>query len=187
MKTEESNQIISPSKVGKLPIELPAGFEASVTNGCLEVSHKGSTTSMPLHKAVLVECKDNVLSFSARVLNQESKKFVGTMRALAYNLIHGLDKGFEKQLELHGVGYRAKLVGKNIELSVGFSNPVSFVVAEGVSIDVPEPTKIVVTGADKQKVGQVAANIRAIRPPEPYKGKGIRYKGEVIFKKEVKK
>lgn len=144
------------------------------------------TLEQQLHEAVAINRDDKVLSFTPANEDQ-GWAMVGTMRSLVNNMITGVSQGFEKKLELVGVGYRAQAQGKNLNLSLGFSHPVVFEVPDGVTVETPSQTEIVVRGCDKQQVGQVAAKIRAYRPPEPYKGKGVKYADEVIVRKEAKK
>ena len=169
------------SRIAKKPIELPSGVEFSV-NG-REVSAKGpkGKLSVTLHAAVELKQEDNVLILSPKDGRQSSLAVTGTMRSVIGNIVEGVSSGFEKKMQLVGVGYRAQA------LSLGLSHPVNFQVPEGIEIETPAATEIVVRGCDKQKVGQVCAEIRAYRPPEPYKGKGIRYADEHIVRKEAKK
>ena len=142
---------------------------------------------MEVHQKVQVKHEDNVLSFVGREGVDDSVAMAGTMRSLASNMVVGVSQGFEKKLELIGVGYRAQAQGNKLNLTLGFSHPVIYEVPEGITIETPSQTEIVVKGADKQKVGQVSADIRAYRPPEPYKGKGVRYSDERVIRKEAKK
>jgi len=173
------------SRVAKQQIEIPAGVEVKI-NG-QEFYAKGSKgeMNMVLHDTVSVAQEDKVLSVSPKSVSDYA--MAGTMRALLNNIITGVSAGFEKKLELVGVGYRAQSKGKTLNLALGFSHPVDYAVPEGISIETPSQTEIVITGTDKQRVGQVAAEIRAFRPPEPYKGKGVKYAGERILRKEAKK
>lgn len=175
------------SRVAKKPVELPSGVEVSI-NG-QEVSVKGSkgTLSHTVHAFVEVTQEDNVLKFAPRNEQKQSTALAGTTRALLSNMVTGVSTGFERKLELVGVGYRAKVQGKTLNLTLGLSHPVNFESPEGITIETPSQTEIIVKGVDKQLIGQVCANIRAWRPPEPYKGKGIRYAGEHIVRKEAKK
>ena len=173
------------SRVAKLPIEIPAGVEVKI-NG-QEFYAKGSKgeMNMVLHDTVSVAQEEKILSVSPKSVGDYA--MAGTMRALLNNIITGVSAGFEKKLELVGVGYRAQSKGKTLNLALGFSHPVDYAVPEGITIETPSQTEIVITGTDKQRVGQVAAEIRAFRPPEPYKGKGVKYAGERILRKEAKK
>ena len=175
------------SRVANKPVELPSGVEVSI-NG-QEISVKGSKGSLShsVHASVEVSKDDNVLKFVARDAGKEAHALTGTTRALLSNMVTGVSNGFERKLELVGVGYRAKAQGKTLNLTLGLSHPVDYEAPEGITIETPSQTEIVVKGVDKQLIGQVCANIRAWRPPEPYKGKGIRYAGEHIVRKEAKK
>ena len=175
------------SRVAKKPIELPSGVEVSV-NGTL-VTVKGAKGSLQqnLHALVEMTQEGKTLSFAARKEAPGAWAQAGTARALMNNLITGVSKGFERKLELIGVGYRAQAQGKSLNLTLGFSHPVVYPVPEGITIETPSQTEIIVRGSDKQKVGQVAADIRSYRPPEPYKGKGVKYSDEKIVRKEAKK
>ncbi|HEX7340153.1 MAG TPA: 50S ribosomal protein L6 [Rhodanobacteraceae bacterium] len=173
------------SRVANSPITLPKGVE--VKSGDDGITVKGAKSSLTLHHlpGVKVSVDDGVVNVS--VAEGGEVKFAGTARALIANMVKGVSEGFERKLELVGVGYRAQAQGKKLSLTLGFSHPVEFDVPEGVTIETPSATEVVVKGADKQVVGQVAAKIRGFRPPEPYKGKGVRYAGEYINRKEAKK
>ncbi|MCP4387880.1 MAG: 50S ribosomal protein L6 [Gammaproteobacteria bacterium] len=175
------------SRIAKKPIELPNGVALNV-NG-REVSAKGpkGSLSVTLHDIVELKQEDNVVTLSPRDDRQSSLAVTGTMRSVISNIVEGVVNGFEKKMQLVGVGYRAQAQGKQLNLSLGLSHPVNYQVPEGIEIETPAATEIVVRGCDKQKVGQVCAEIRAYRPPEPYKGKGIRYVDEQIVRKEAKK
>ncbi len=175
------------SRVAKKPVELPKGVEVTI-NGT-EVSVKGPKGSLQqkIHSLVEVKQDGSQLIFAAHNDEPGAWAQAGTARALIDNLVTGVSKGFERKLELVGVGYRAQAQGKVLNLTLGFSHPVNYAVPEGVTIETPSQTEIVVRGSDRQKVGQVAADIRAYRPPEPYKGKGVKYSDEVIMRKEAKK
>ena len=175
------------SRIAKQPIELPNGVEFRIDGR--EVSAKGpkGQLSVTLHDAVEVSQDDNVLTLSAKDERQSSIAVTGTMRSVINNIVQGVANGFEKRMQLVGVGYRAQAQGKQLNLSLGLSHPVNYQVPEGIEIETPAATEIVVRGCDKQKVGQVCAEIRAYRPPEPYKGKGIKYADEQIVRKEAKK
>ena len=175
------------SRIAKKPIELPSGVEFNI-NGS-EISAKGpkGNLSLTLHDAVNLTQEDNVLTLSPRDDRQSSLAVTGTMRSLVSNIVEGVVNGFEKKLLLVGVGYRAQAQGKQLNLSLGLSHPVNYQVPEGIEIETPAATEIVVRGCDKQRVGQVCAEIRAFRPPEPYKGKGVKYADEQIVRKEAKK
>jgi len=175
------------SRVAKKPVELPSGVEVKVAGQALSVKGAKGALELDVHPDVSVEFSDNVLQFAARSEERAAVALAGTMRALAANLVTGVSQGFERKLELVGVGYRAQAQGKVLNLTLGFSHPVAYEVPEGITIETPSQTEIVVKGVDKQVVGQVAAEIRAYRPPEPYKGKGVRYSDEQVVRKEAKK
>lgn len=175
------------SRVAKVPVSIPSGVDVKLVGQALTVKGKLGELHQDVHPAVKALVEDNQIKVAPADSARESNALAGTMRALISNMVKGVSEGFEKKLVMIGVGYRAKASGKTLNLSVGFSHPVDMTMPEGVSVAVPSNTEIVLTGADKQKVAQVAANIRKVRPPEPYKGKGIRYDGEHIIKKEGKK
>jgi large subunit ribosomal protein L6 len=173
------------SRIAKNPIELPKGVEFKETEGTVSVKGPKGTLSLEIHPAVGVSLEDGVVSFAPH--NEADMAMAGTMRALVANMVEGVTNGFERKLSLVGVGYRAAVQGKSLNLQLGFSHPVDFEIPEGVTIETPSQTEIIVRGSDKQLVGQVAAKIRAYRPPEPYKGKGVRYADERVIMKEAKK
>ncbi|MGB5327086.1 MAG: 50S ribosomal protein L6 [Gammaproteobacteria bacterium] len=175
------------SRIAKQPIELPGNVEFSIKGS--EVSAKGPRgfLTLTLHDAVNLNQEDNVLTLSPKDARKSSLAVTGTMRSLISGLVEGVANGFEKKLQLVGVGYRAQAQGKQLNLSLGLSHPVNYQVPEGIEIETPIATEIIVRGCDKQKVGQVCAEIRAYRPPEPYKGKGVKYADEQIVRKEAKK
>ena len=175
------------SRVANNPVQLPKGVE--VTLGGTEISVKGAkgTLAMPINPQVEIAQEDNVLTFAARSGDQFSRAMSGTTRALVSNMVTGVSEGFEKKLELVGVGYRAQVQGKSINLTLGFSHPVVYHLPEGVTAETPSQTEVLLKSSDKQKLGQAAAEIRAYRPPEPYKGKGVRITGEYVRRKEAKK
>ncbi|WP_094576928.1 50S ribosomal protein L6 [Kingella denitrificans] len=175
------------SRVAKNPVTVPAGVEVNFGTDALTVKGKNGALSLPLTGAVKVELNDGQLTFAAADDSKHSVAMSGTVRALVANMVKGVSEGFEKKLQLIGVGYRAQAQGKTLNLSLGFSHPVVYEMPEGVSVATPSQTEIVLTGADKQAVGQAAAEIRGYRPPEPYKGKGVRYVGEQVVMKEAKK
>ena len=175
------------SRVAKNPVTVPAGVEVNFGTDALTVKGKNGALSLPLTGAVKVELNDGQLTFAAADDSKHSVAMSGTVRALVANMVKGVSEGFEKKLQLIGVGYRAQAQGKTLNLSLGFSHPVVYEMPEGVSVATPSQTEIVLTGADKQAVGQAAAEIRGYRPPEPYKGKGVRYVGEMVVMKEAKK
>jgi len=168
------------------PISIPKGVEVSINGRVVNVKGSKGAMQHELHKLVSVEQKDNMLSFvSGEEVGAVAQ--TGTARAILKSLMTGVSNGFEKKLELVGVGYRAQAQGKKLNLTLGFSHPVEYPVPEGITIETPSQTEILVKGIDKQRVGQVAAEIRAYRPPEPYKGKGVKYANEHIVRKEAKK
>lgn len=169
------------------PVEIPAGVDVSINDQHISVKGSKGTLEHNIHSAVEVTQEGNVISFAPREGQAGAPAQSGTVRALIGNMLNGVSKGFEKKLLLVGVGYRAQSQGKVLNLTLGFSHPVNYELPEGVSADTPSQTEIVVSGIDKQKVGQVAAEIRAFRPPEPYKGKGVKYADEHIIRKEAKK
>jgi large subunit ribosomal protein L6 len=176
------------SRVGKAPITLPSGIDVSVSGQDVSVKGGKGSLSLAVHANVAVTREDNVI----RVAPRDEKDFeawamAGTMRALLNNMVVGVSTGWQKKLELVGVGYRAQAKGNVLNLTLGFSHPIDYPVPEGISIETPSPTEIMVSGADKQRVGQVASEIRSFRPPEPYKGKGVRYSDEQVVRKEAKK
>ena len=175
------------SRIANKPVEIPSGVEVSISGHSMSVKGKNGTMSMDVNEKVDVTQQDNVLSFSGRDGIDGSVAMAGTMRSLANNMVLGVSQGFEKKLELVGVGYRAQAQGNKLNLTLGFSHPVVYDVPAGITIETPSPTEIVIKGADKQLVGQVSANIRAYRPREPYKGKGVRYSDERVIRKEAKK
>jgi large subunit ribosomal protein L6 len=174
------------SRVGNAPITLPSGVEVSVDGPKVTVKGTRGTLTRTFPEKVTVSVDDGVATVARRAEDRESKALHGLSRALLNNMVVGVSQGFSKELQTVGVGYRAALKGKTLELQVGFSHPVEMDPPEGVEIEVPEPTRIIVSGIDKEKVGQVAADIRAVRPPEPYKGKGIRYVDEYVRRKAGK-
>ena len=175
------------SRVGKAPVELPKGVEFRQEGNVVTLKGGNGELSLELNSEVELKQEENVLTLHPRSGSRFATAIAGTMRAIIANMAKGVSDGFEKKLELKGVGYRAQAQGKNLNLSLGFSHPVVYEAPEGVSIETPSQTEIVVRGADKQKVGQAAAEIRGFRPPEPYKGKGVRYADEYILRKEGKK
>ncbi len=175
------------SRVGKMPVAIPQGVDVSIQQDQISVKGAGGTLSLAQNALVKVSSKDGKLSFEPANDSREANALSGTLRQLVNNMVLGVSKGFEKKLTLVGVGYKAQAQGAKLNLSVGFSHPVNLDMPAGIKVETPAPTEIVIKGADRQRVGQVAAEIRAIRPPEPYKGKGIRYSDEKITIKETKK
>ncbi len=176
------------SRIAKQPVEFPNSVEVSIQNDdCIEVKGKKGQLQLNLINKVSVSIGEGSLSVTNTSNSKFSRAISGTYRSLISNMVKGVSEGFEKKLELQGVGYRVKTQGKEINLTLGFSHPVVYEIPDGIEVQTPSQTEIVISGIDKQKVGQVAAEIRAIRPPEPYKGKGVRYQGEQISLKETKK
>ncbi|KAA1188499.1 50S ribosomal protein L6 [Pseudohalioglobus sediminis] len=172
------------SRVANNPVQLPSGVEVKVDGRDFSVKGSKGTLALSLAEGIQVNQDDNALIIA---FDEQSKAIAGTTRALLANMVKGVSEGWEKKLVLNGVGYRANVSGKKVNLTVGLSHPVEYELPEGVSAETPSQTEIVVKGIDKQVVGQVAANIRSFRPPEPYKGKGIRYADEYVRRKEAKK
>jgi len=175
------------SRVAKKPISIPSGVEVKLDGQIVSVKGPIGSMSMEVHGLVSANIDDNVMSVKAINDSKQSIALSGTTRALLNNMVVGVAKGFTKKLTLIGVGYRAQAKGKDLNLTLGFSHPVVYAVPEGITIETPSQTEILIKGFDKQMVGQVAANIRAYRPPEPYKGKGVRYADEYVARKEAKK
>jgi len=175
------------SRIAKAPIAVASGLDVKIDGQHVTVKGSKGTLEMDVHSDVKVALEDGVLTVTPAKESKASWAMAGTMRALLNNMVVGASEGFQKKLQLVGVGYRAQAKGKSLGLSLGFSHPVDYPVPEGITIETPSQTEIVVSGSDKQKVGQVAAEIRAFRPPEPYKGKGVRYADERIIRKEAKK
>ena len=173
------------SRVAKLPIALPKGVEFKNENGQLNVKGGKGNLSMAQPEGIEIKVENNEIQLAPA--RPERTAMTGTLRAILANMVKGVSEGFERKLELVGVGYRAAMQGKDLNLSLGFSHPVLFKTPDGITIATPTQTEIVVTGADKQLVGEVAAKIRCYRPPEPYKGKGVKYSDETIIRKEAKK
>ncbi|WP_313026420.1 50S ribosomal protein L6 [Brucella sp.] len=175
------------SRIGKKPVPVPAGVTASVEGQTVKAKGAKGELSFVVHDEVLVKLEDGAVSVDPRDQSKEARSKWGMSRSMIVNIFEGVEKGFEKKLEISGVGYRAAMQGKNVQLSLGFSHEVVYDVPAGITVAVPKPTEIVVSGIDKQQVGQVAAEIREYRGPEPYKGKGVKYAGEKIVRKEGKK
>ncbi len=175
------------SRVGKSPVAIPAGVDVSIKDDQISVKGTGGTLSLARNALVNIVNKDGKLNFEPANDSREANAMSGTVRQLVNNMVVGVTKGFEKKLSLIGVGYKAQAQGAKLNLSVGFSHPVNKDMPQGITVATPTPTEVVIKGADRQRVGQVAAEIRAIRPPEPYKGKGIRYADEKVVIKETKK
>ena len=179
------------SRIAKAPITIPEGVNITQAEGVISVKGKLGEMTMHVNSSVLVSNNDNVLTFEPNEVSKKEQKSAwaqaGTARANTANLIKGVTEGWKKKLTLIGVGYRAQAKGKVLNLTLGFSHPVNYNLPEGISVETPSQTEVVVSGIDKQKVGQVAAEIRAFRPPEPYKGKGVRYTDEQVVRKAAKK
>lgn len=175
------------SRVGKMPVTVPQGVDVAIKEDQISVKGAGGTLSLATNDLVKVTNEGGKLTFVAANESREANAMSGTMRQLVNNMVQGVTKGFEKRLSLVGVGYKAAVQGNKLNLTVGYSHPVNIDMPAGIKFETPAPTEIVVKGADRQRVGQLAAEIRAVRPPEPYKGKGIRYANEKIVIKETKK
>ncbi|NNK17039.1 MAG: 50S ribosomal protein L6 [Sulfitobacter sp.] len=172
------------SRIGKKPVELPSGVTASVSGQTIEVKGPKGTRSFKATDDVDLKVEDNVITITPRGKSKRARQQWGMSRTMVGNLVTGVTEGFKKELEIQGVGYRAQMQGNTLKLNLGLSHDVDYTAPDGVTVTAPKQTEIVVEGIDEQLVGQVAANIRAWRKPEPYKGKGIRYKGEFVFRKE---
>ncbi len=175
------------SRIANNPVSIPSGVDISIDGQQVKVKGSKGELSHQIHSLVAIEQEDKVLKFKSLDESKSANALAGTTRALIQNLVTGVSNGFERKLTIVGVGYRAAVQGKVLNLTLGFSHPVNFEIPEGIEIETPSQTEVIVKGIDKQKVGQVAANIRAYRPPEPYKGKGVRYSDEHIIRKEAKK
>lgn len=175
------------SRVAKSPIAIPASVEVSIEGQRVSVKGKNTTLHHELHESVGLSLDDNLLTFGIKGGGSSGWAQAGTARSIVNNMVTGVSQGFEKKLLLNGVGYRAQAKGKVLNLTLGFSHPVEHPIPEGITVETPSQTEIVLKGADKQLIGQVASDIRAYRPPEPYKGKGVRYADEYVRRKEAKK
>ena len=175
------------SRIGKKAVAVPTGVTANVEGQTVKVKGPKGALQVVVHEDVTVAMDKTGIKLEPRNETKRARSMWGTSRTLVANVMAGVTKGFEERLEITGVGYRAAVQGKNLQLQLGFSHDVNFPIPEGIAIATPKPTEIVVTGVDKQKVGHVAAEIRGFRPPEPYKGKGVKYAGENIIRKEAKK
>lgn len=175
------------SRIAKYPIPVPAGVDVTIQGKSIAVKGAKGQLEHTLHEAIDLAQVDGKLSVSQLRKGTAAHAMAGTTRALVNNMVKGVSEGFEKKLTLIGVGYRAQVQGRELNLTLGLSHPVKYPIPEGISIETPSQTEIVVSGIDKQRVGQVAAEIRAYRPPEPYKGKGVRYADEEVIRKEAKK
>ncbi|MCK5477295.1 MAG: 50S ribosomal protein L6 [Methylococcales bacterium] len=175
------------SRVANVPVSIPSGVDVKLDGSNMTVKGSGGLLSYKIHDDVNVEVNDNVIQIKWDNTIKKANAQAGTARASINNMITGVSKGFEKKLTLIGVGYRAQVKGKSVTLSLGFSNPVEYQVPEGITVEATSQTELLVKGCDKQQVGQVASEIRAFRPPEPYKGKGVRYTDEYVARKDAKK
>ena len=175
------------SRIAKQPVNFPQGVEVTTSPGGVSVKGPKGELSIELNSEVALKVEGNVVTFEPRSGSRFSTAIAGTTRSLVNNMVVGVSDGFERKLELVGVGYRAKAQGKKLNLTLGFSHPVNYAVPEGITVETPSQTEVLIKGIDKQQVGQVAAEIRRYRPPEPYKGKGVRYAGERVVLKEAKK
>ncbi len=175
------------SRIGKKPVPVPSGVTANVEGQTVKMKGPKGLLSFVVPDEVAVKLEDGKVKVDPRNETKRARSMWGTSRTMVANLVTGVTKGFERKLEITGVGYRAAVQGKNLQLALGYSHDVVYPIPEGITIATPKPTEITITGMDSQKVGQVAAEIRAFRPPEPYKGKGVKYAGEYIFRKEGKK
>lgn len=175
------------SRIGKQPVSVPAGVEVAVKDDLINV--KGALGALAMAQNALVKVENNAgtLSFTPVNESREANAMSGTMRQLVNNMVNGVSKGFEKKLSLIGVGYKAQAQGTKLNLNVGYSHPVEIEMPAGIKVETPTPTEVIIKGADRQRVGQIASEVRAVRPPEPYKGKGIRYADEKVVIKETKK
>lgn len=175
------------SRVAKAPVAIASGVEVSIKGNLVSVKGKNGSLEQMVNDAVVITQEENQLTFAPKEGAQDGWAHAGTVRALINSMVQGVTTGFERKLELVGVGYRAQAQGKKLNLTLGFSHPVVYEMPDGISVETPTQTEVVVKGANKQLVGQVAANIRGYRPPEPYKGKGVRYADEQVRRKEAKK
>ena len=175
------------SRVANSPVALPSGVEVKLSGQDISVKGAKGEMGFAIHELVELVQDESELTLRARTEERSATALAGTMRAIVQNMVKGVSEGFEKKLELQGVGYRAQAQGKKLTLQLGFSHPVEYNLPEGISAETPTQTEIVISGVDKQRVGQVCAEIRAFRPPEPYKGKGVRYADEYVRRKEAKK
>jgi large subunit ribosomal protein L6 len=175
------------SRIGKKPVPVPTGVTANIQGQTVSVKGPKGALQVVLHDDVMAKMDKGVIQIDPRFETKRARSQWGTARTLVNNLMAGVTKGFEESLDITGVGYRAAVQGKNLQLQLGYSHDIMYPIPEGIAIATPKPTEIVITGVDKQKVGHVAAEIRGFREPEPYKGKGVKYAGEYIFRKEGKK
>ena len=175
------------SRIANNPVAIPNGVEVFLDGQALRIKGAKGELTAQVHNLVSIDADEGFLSFKASEESKNARALAGTFRSLVNNMVQGVSEGFQKELELQGVGYRAQAQGKKLNLSLGFSHPVEYQAPEGIEIETPSQTQVIVKGIDKQLVGQTAAEIRAYRPPEPYKGKGVRYLNEFVKRKEAKK
>ena len=175
------------SRIANNPVAIPNGVEVSLEGQAVKIKGVKGELSAEVHHSVNIDADEGLLFFKANEESKNARALAGTFRSLVNNMVQGVTEGFQKELELQGVGYRAQAQGKKLNLSLGFSHPVEYVAPEGIEIETPTQTQVIVKGIDKQLVGQTAAEIRSYRPPEPYKGKGVRYQNEFVKRKEAKK
>ncbi len=175
------------SRIAKAPVAIPAGVEVTLAESKIAIKGVKGTLEMNIHSSVEIKQEENTIVFAPKNGDKSAMAMAGTFRSLVNNMVIGVTQGYQKKLMLQGGGYRAKTSGKVVNLSLGFSHPVDYELPEGIKVEVPTQTEIVISGVDKQQVGQVAAEIRGYRPPEPYKGKGVRYADEIVRRKEAKK
>ena len=175
------------SRIAKYPVAVPSGVEITIADEAINIKGSNGQLDFGLNGDVKVNHEDGQLSFEPANDSKQAKAMSGTVRSIVNNMVEGVSNGFQKKLTIIGVGYRAQAQGDKLNLTLGFSHPVVFNIPEGISIETPTQTEVVIKGADKQKVGQVAAEIRRYRPPEPYKGKGVRYSDERVIRKQAKK
>ena len=175
------------SRIGKRPVAVPSGITANVSGQTVKVQGPKGALEVVLHDDVSVKLEEGRIKIDPRNETKRARSQWGTSRTLVSNLVTGVTKGFERKLEITGVGYRAAVQGKNLQIALGYSHDVVYPIPNGITIATPKPTEVLISGIDRQKVGQVAAEIRSFRPPEPYKGKGVKYSDEFIFRKEGKK
>ena len=175
------------SRIANNPVDIPKGVEVSLSGQELSVKGSRGQLNLTIHELVEISQEENLLKFAAAEAGKKPSAMAGTFRSLVSNMVVGVSQGFQKELELRGVGYRAQMQGSKLSLTLGFSHPVEYPIPEGIKIETPTQTQIIVKGIDKQVVGQISAEIRAFRPPEPYKGKGVRYADEQVKRKEAKK
>ena len=175
------------SRIASSPIAVPKGVDVTIDGQNVNIKGSKGALAREIHSRVAVELEDGTLKISPRDPSKTTVSLAGTSRALLANMVTGVSSGFERKLQIIGVGYRAQVEGQQLKLSLGFSHPADYQIPEGIAVETPSQTEIVVKGIDKQRVGQVAADIRAYRPPEPYKGKGVRYADEKVRRKEAKK